>query len=609
MHAFAFLAILLCVLIPSASPAQVVDVPGDELAAPESRIERKRRPRVAIGPVKSKRPGGIGEEAFKEHIDAIEDYFIPLAGNIVSASGDVLTSDLSIESGVIPGMRLRVMRAAAAFTHPVTGEKVTGAETAVGMAEVVEEIEGRGARLRLTEGEAVKGDVVRISSAPAQVYFYQGADVDWDVSEEYYFWLEGSDRFRILDAPPGAIEEEELIRAASEAGASVVLTVSSEGMPEGKGPGMALRQRALWVADGREFFTSLILVDDKMLEAFKIAGEMFWPKKDKPVLEIKTPLRAVLMEAADLDCDGEDEVVLSTGTSLSVFAMDIKLRPPFGLEMPLEIRGDMRREHVWLDASDIDRDGCDELLLTTVKDDHEVRSFVYDYSGGEVKTVWKGDLFARIIDGSLHVQDFDDTGGYAGVIRRLGPASEGWPEEAGAGLLELPAGVNIHDFSFISSVSGQRHLLAQDRMGNLVLYNGISDEVLWRSEDSYGGALRRFNRRSPASLPEDDKETWHVSDRMLGMDSEVFAIYKEPVSGSAPGLGFTGSGIIRITDPGAETREEVMIRDIPRAAVSIAVSGQRLLVLRDTYSVNLLNIFRGRKMFVSKIMLYSLEGI
>ena len=602
------LAILLCLLIPVDSFALMGDMPGpEEDTGP--RIQKSRRARVSIGPVKSKRPGGLGEGVFKKHIDSIENYFLPMAGNIVSVSGGAVTSDLSPGAGVTAGMKFKVMRATGAFVHPVTGERVTGTETEVGMAEAIQGADATGVRLVLTEGEALRGDVVRVSSAPVPVFFYQAADVDWDVSEEYYYWLDGSDRFRILDAPPGAIDDGELLKSAAEAGASFLLTISAEDVPEGQGPGLALRQRALWVPDGKEFYSSVMVVDEKMLGEFKIAGEMFWPKKGKPVFEMTAPFRAVLMTAADLNCDGEDEMVLSTGTSLRVFALDIQLRPPFGLEKALEITGDMRREHVWLEAADIDNDGCDEILVSTVKDEHEARSFVYDYSGGQIRTLWEDDVFARIIDGSLHVQDFDNAGGYRGGIRNLGSAAEDLSDAAKGEELRLPDGVNLYDFAFMNSGSGARDLLVQDSLGHLVLYNGISGEPLWRSEDSYGGAFRKF-RKASLSLPGDDEaEMWHVSDRMLSLDSQVFAIYKVPVSKSIPGLGFKGSGIIRITAPGPETKEDVFIRDIPRAAVGMAISGRRLYVLSDTSTLKLLNIFKGRKLFVSRIQVYSLEGI
>lgn len=603
------LIILICLVSPVNALAQVDErLEGEDMGGP--RAPKKRRPRVSIGPVKSKRPGGLGGEVFKEHIDALAQYFKPLSGKVVSASGGSLASDLPMGSGVLPGMRFNVMRATATFAHPVTGEKVTGTESPVGMAEVVGGGAGQHASLRLIDGVASKGDMVRISSAPVTVLFYQGPDVDWDVSEEYYYWLEGSERYSVIDAASGYAGEAELLKAANEAGATVVLKISTEAVPAGQGKGAALRQRAIWASDGKELYTSVVVVDEEMLSKFKIAGEMFWPAKGKPVLELKAPFRAEMLETADLDCDGADEMVLSTGTSLSVFALDIKLRPPFGLEEPLEIKGDLRRKHVWLEAADLDGDGCDELLLSTVMEEHEARSYIYDYSGGKVRTAWEGGVFARIIDGVPYVQDFDPGGGYRGEVRKLSRTSEGWKAEATGAAPGLPDGVNIHDFGFIKAGSGLRHMLAYDSQGFLVLYNGSSGETLWRSEGSYGGALRLFRRPGSIAPEADDRvEMWHVNDRMLFNGPHVYAIYREPVSVSTPGLGFKGSGIIRITNQGPDLREDVFIRDIPRAAVSMAVSGDRMYVLRNTFSMNLLNLFRGKKIFVSKIMVYSTEGI
>jgi len=600
--------VLLCILVPMDSLALMGDMPQNAGMDEAPKAERKRRPRVSVGPVRSKRPGGQGETVFKGHIEALESYFRPLAGNVVSVSGGTLSSDLSPDSGVVPGMRSSVMRATAVFVHPVTGEKVTGTETQVGLAEFSGAGAG-GAQLRLIEGEAIRGDIVRVTSAPVTVFFYQAPDVDWDVSEEYYYWLVGSQRFRVMDAEPGGEGQEELLKAARDAGAEVLITISSEAVPEGHGSVMALRQRALWALDGKEFYSSVIELDEEMLGKLKIAGEMFWPQKGKPVLEIDVPFRAVLFDAADLNCDGQDEMVLSTGTSLRAFALDIELRPPFGLEKPLEIRGEGNREHIWLEAADIDGDGCDEVVVSTVKDDHEARSYVYDYSGDKMSVLWKGDVFARILDGGLYVQDYDKTGGYRGVVRKLSRTAEGWSDDPRGETLRLPEGVNIYDFIFFDAGPDLRDLLAQDSTGNLVLYNGASGEKLWRSEDSYGGALRHFKKQSLASLAGEEPALWRVNDRMLSRGSQVFAIYKVPLSLKAPGLGFSVSGVVRLTNPGPETKEEAFVRGIPSAAVGMAISHERLYVLRDTYSVNLMNIFKGRKIFISRILIYPLEGM
>jgi len=602
------LILLVCILVPVPTLAQLDHVPdGEELLAP--REQKKHRPRISLGPAKSKRPGGTGGEVFKEHIDAMEAFFRPMSGNVVSAKGSLLVADLS-DADVIPGMRFSVMRATATFTHPVTGEEVTGTETPVGMAEVVEAAEGQRSRLRLIDGVAAKGDIIRISSSQVQVYFYQTAGVDWDVSEEYYYWLVGSERYNVIDALPESSGEGELRKAALDAGASLVLVISPETMPEGQGPGVALRQRAIWASDGKELYTSVIVVDEEMLRKFKLSGEVFWPTRGKPILELKAPFRAKFIEAADLDCDGVDEMVISSGTSLSVFALDIKLWPPFGLEEPLEIEGDMRRKHAWLEAADLDGDGCDELLLSTVKEEHDAHSYIYDYSGGKVRVVWEGDVFARILDGTPYVQDFDPGGGYTGKIRKLSSVPGGWKAETGGASLGLPDGVNIYDFSYINAGQGIRHTLAYDRQGFLALYNGTSGEMLWRSDGSYGGAVNVF-KRSVSIAPEIDNnvEMWHVNDRMLSRGPAVYAIYRELMSERAPGLGFKGSGIIRLTLTGEAVKEEVFIRDIPSAAVSMTVSAERMYVLRDTYSINALNLFRGRKIFISKIMVYSHEGM
>lgn len=578
----------------------------DDMAGPPTRKRKHKKSQVILEPAKAKRPGGLGKEVFKEHIDGIDAFFRPMAANIVAVSGDAVISDLRSNSGVVKGMRFNIMRPAPAFVHPVTGQRVRGTETPVGMAEAEEAPSVGLVSLKVIQGNVTTGDVLRISSAPVTVYFHQGPDVDWDVSEEYYYWLTDSGRYRIIDAVPGSDGIDDLLRLAREAGAQALVSLSAEPVPDGDG--VAVKQNVLWVSDGREFYSSSISIERDLLDQLKIAGKMFWPEKGKPLIVMDVPFRAELIEFADLDCDGVGELVLSTGSSLKIFSAGVFLGPPFGLDEPLTITGDMRRRHVWLEAVDADADGCSELLLNTVKDDHEAHSYLYDYSQGKVSVLWEGDVFARAVDGRVYVQGSDPDGGYEGAINVLSLQPE-LRQGGGEGTaLSLPKGIGIHDFTFIKSPFGRRDVVALDAHGHLTLYNGSSDNMLWRSEDSYGGFLRRFKRQNRLFPSGEDQEMWGVNDRMPSRGAEVFAIYRVLASPNMPGLGYKGSGIVRFTDTGAGLAEEVYIRNIPQAVTGIATFGGKMYVLRESYEVRLLNLLKGRKLFVSKIEVYSVGG-
>lgn len=584
---------------------------GDGEETPRGMRKRPKKTGGVRMPEKAKRPGGMGEEVFREHLESVAGFFAPIAGNVASASGSSITSDLR-KSGLLKGMRFRVMRATEPFTHPVTGQKVLGTEYPVGMAEVASAYEGRGAGLLLIEGQARKGDILRISSAMVPVLFYQRADVDWDVSEEYYYWLEGTERYNLQDAPPGMSSDESLLLAAREAGADVVIVLMAANLPEGQSAGVAVRQRALWALDGKEFYSSNIVVGEEVLNKLKVAGEMFWPDQGKHILEVSIPFRAELMDTADLDCDGKDEVVFSSGSSLWVYTLDIELRPPFGLEKPLRIYASKSETNAWLEGGDIDGDGCDEILLNTIDKDGAPVSRIYKYADGIVRTLWSGKEFSRILEEGVYVQGYDTRGGYSGKVRPLVPplheAISDGDSRRGPAPLDLPEGVDIHDFAIVNSASGHRGIMAYDDDGHLVFYNGPS-EVAWRSEQSYGGTLRNFVRDSGPLLPEDEQETWGVNDRIIPMGNSALVIFRQLRSRNMPDMGYMGSGVVHTLNPGPELFEDLIIDDIPRVAPSIAVSGGRLFVLRDSYSLNFLNMFRGKQLSVSKLLIYSLEGI
>src|SRR3990170_4818588 len=76
------------------------------------------------------------DDAINQLKEETLSYFRPLKGEVVSVSGNVITSDLGAPSGIKKGMRFTVFREGTPFLHPVTKEPMGRVETPAGKAEV-----------------------------------------------------------------------------------------------------------------------------------------------------------------------------------------------------------------------------------------------------------------------------------------------------------------------------------------------------------------------------------------------------------------------------------------------------------------------------------------
>jgi hypothetical protein len=540
-------------------------------------------------------PSSADGSHFKGLLDTAQNYFAPLTGAVKSVDDGIILSDINSSDGIVEGMRLSVLREGKTFVHPVTKEPLGRAEKDIGVAEVVE-VSADGSRLRVLEGEALEGDILRRSSAPVQALFYQSTDVDWDVSEEYYLQLKDLERFEVLDTAPGSASDEEIAGEARRLNAEVAIVLSAE-YPSGK---MTLRQRLIWANDARELSSAELSLDDEIIKNYKIGDELFSPKKNVPLLTFRIPYSTNLVAVGDVDGDGKKELALSTGNDIKFYSIGLNLNP--ALE-GTEIDNPIAEEHIWLEIRDLDGDGKDEVVLSALNTFKAV-SYVYKFSEGGFSALFKKtNVFLRVLNGGLYGQEYSRTRGYKGSVFPVSLDGTGRVDSS----MTLPKGINLYDFSPFPSPEGPEKTLAYDERGHVLLYGGEGG-LLWKSGGVYSKPGKKYESEKMTEMTPSRK--WSVKDRIIIRGDAALAIARKPLAKiSDTALWYKGSKVVKLYWNGDSIGEATLIGNIPGKVLDYTVSDDKAFILiGTTFGIAPENILKGKSLFSTKLYIYSIKG-
>jgi hypothetical protein len=287
---------------------------------------------------------------------------------------------------------------------------------------------------------------------------------------------------------------------------------------------------------------------------------------------------------------------MSDGSRIMFYSVGASLVPALG---DAEIKG---RDFIWIDLSDLDGDGRDELVATELRGGNRIASYIYKYKAGGLSPLWKGNFFVRIIDGRLYGQKASPTGGYKGEVFALdladGQAKPGRE-------LKLPPGVNLYDFRPIETTGGMA-VIAYGGDGYLTLYD-VNGVAIWRSADNYGGAIKNFKKASATMMV--DEGEWSVSDRILSRGNTILAVKRNPLASMVRGIGYKSSEIVRLNLSADSVQEVTLFGGITGKALDYTVSGDRLFVLASpVLGIEAGKILKGRNPITTKLYIYTLKG-
>ncbi len=527
------------------------------------------------------------------------EFFTPLEGNVLSVQGDVMEVSLAEGKTAIEGMRMGLFRKGEPFLHPVTKQIIVQSETSIGMAEVTATGQGS-ATLRLIEGEVAAGDVVRITSGRLRALFYQHESVDWDVAEEYFFWLKDSGRFAIAETPPGNASDEEIAEIARGWDATVAVVIRSVGTPVEP----RLQQTLMWVNDSKVFSAEETLIKAEELTTLKLGKEYFAPDRNNPTITFKVPFTATLIASGDIDGDGEQEILLADGSSVHFMSAGASLVPAFKSRDEVVLKGEIGQVPVWLETADLDHDGADEVLLTALRGRMAISS-IYDFRDGKFTLLWEGQGFIRAIGKTVYIQPSDPDGGFMGS-----PSPLDWQGGSQAGAykhISIPDGLDIYNFAILKE-RGQPLRFATFNSQRKLAMLSASGQELWASQDPYNPFNRSYLRDTLAE--ENEEETWVLNDRLVGIGEGIYTFRRISYNNNinAKGLGHSETLFMGIFPSSEGIRENILIKKMRGSSIDFTIAGNKLYVLAESFIPNPMNIFKGKKIFSSKLTVYLLGG-
>jgi hypothetical protein len=383
-------------------------------------------------------------------------------------------------------------------------------------------------------------------------------------------------------------------------------------------PDVYLNEKLFWVSDGIQFAEINTKVDVAYAKELKFGEEFFAVTKKEVSMEVDLPIGVKLLTAGDVDGDGKQEILLSTGKDVRIYIPGADLQPAMG---GIYIKGSKDEDHLWIDTIDLNRNGRDEIIVTSMKRKSEtedvsregsdaatlatarsagVVSSIYELKDGKFVLLYKGNLFMREMGGELIAQAYSKDEGFSGSVFNVI-----WENEyKRRGSLSLPKGINIYDFVYIDDPRTGRLVLAYDEKGFLNLYD--KDMRLWRSKSNTGGFLTKF-KKSSTSLPNDQGE-WAIKDRLFLRDREVLIIKRVPLLDLVKGFGFKRSQIKNLWWNGVSMEEGVLIDNIKGSVLDYALVGDKIMVLvSPMFGVKPENILKGENPLGSILYIYAIK--
>lgn len=583
---------LLCLLALTAGPgiSRGADSPGD--------------PAGPVGPIG---PIGIDRPLAELKAEALS-YFNPVTGRVTAVGSSGVTLSADAPYPLKPGMRLQAFREGVSFIHPVTKEPLGKVERPVGSIEVtaVGADGAKGAALSGTAEEFLNTKI-KIAGTKIKLLFFQGA-VDWYLGDAYYQMLRESGRFELIDTGLDTADTAKLLAEAKAKGAEAVLVLEGREFTDR----VMLAQKLLWVSDGKRFSDKNVTVDAAGVRALHLQAARFLPSGEV-LLSFHLPYNAQKLAVGDLDADRSPEILLVDDDKVRVY------QPGVDLTFLWEIKVPSTSEILWIDTADLNGNGRDEILITSItgggakagsdeaasrSEGGRITSFIYELRGTEPTLLWKGaNLFVRKLNNGAVAQKYHPKDGYEGGILEL--RSEKGSYTIGREL-QLPAGIAIYDFQTVASADGKRAFFVWDNQGYLSLYTEKGIKT-WRSAEDFGGFGTSFKKESPTIMF--DRGSWSVKDRLLSTGFEVLVPKRKPLLGIARGLGYKSSEIKSLWWNGITVEERVFIENAGGEVLDYDLLGDRMIVLTKVpLTDKAKNLLKGLLPRGVMVYVFSLKG-
>lgn len=526
--------------------------------------------------------------------DETISFFKPMTGNIITVDAKKVIVNVGTKAAVRKGMRFNILREEAPFKHPVTKEPLGKLESLIGKLEI-KEVSTDSSTGDIIEGDAKEGDKVRISEIKVNLLFCQSKDIDWHIAESYYRNLKETGRFTIIDTGIDTDNPSKVIEEAKRLHAEVALLLTSRKAESGT----LLTQRLFWVSDGLKFSEIDINVNVALTKELKFSEEFFKPQIEEARLQLDLPIDARLITLSDVNGDGKQEIVLSTDKEVRFYTLGADLQPAFS---GITITGSTSDNYLWIDSIDLNKNGRDEIIITSMKGD-DIISYIYELKGTEFVLLYKDHVFLRRIENRLIAQSYSRKEGFEGDVYNIL-----WEGEYKKGSSErLPKGVNIYDFIYFNDPQTGKLLLLYDEKGFLRVYNDKDMEV-WRSKTKAGGFLKTFKKSAPSAIVESGE--WAIKDRLFLRNKDILSVQRVPLFEVIKGLGHKKSQIKNLRWNGLSMEEGMLIDNIKGTLFDYTVSGDKIIVISSPpLGIKPGNILKGENPIKIELSIYLLKGM
>ncbi|MBF0458224.1 MAG: hypothetical protein HQK99_10055 [Nitrospirae bacterium] len=533
-------------------------------------------------------------------VDKTVSFFQPLVLKIDNVTGDNVTLGGDAPGKAVKGTRFDIFREDIMFYHPVTGEPLGHFENLTGTIEITGKKSDGTALGRLIKGTPKKGDIARLSKSKVKALFSQDKSIDWFLGDVYYRQLKQSGRFELFDTAIDAQNADALFEEAKKLGADVLILIEGSKKEAIGDEDKLLKQRIFWVSDRKEVFSDTVPISESYHQEVLAAADIFLSVMNDPVLTYHLPTSYDLMAIGSIYGGGDIVLIFSSGSDLSVY------KPGVDMNRIMELKGDKMSDNVYIDVIDINKDGKDEIIVTSMAHDG-ARAFIYGVDNGQLSILWQSRGFLRVYNNKLLFQRYSPNEGQTGIAQYITWDGSSFKEE---GQLPLPAGVNLYDFVMLEATSET----VDKQRDSVMLYYDSADHLavrdtagthLWRSKDNMGGFTREYTIPGPTNLTEGSK--WHIADKMYLYRNKAVAVRREPLALVSASLGFKKSYITSYGFNGISVEENTLVGSVPGNIIDYAIYKDLIYVLsRPMLGLNFSGMLKGENPLVTNLFIYKL---
>src|SRR4030067_1299289 len=248
--------------------------------------------------------------------DFVLSYFYPASRLISEVKENRIVVNLRSDKKFKKGARFSVFREGKPFYHPVTKEPIGKSEEFIGKIEI-EEVVHEVYLCRVVRGSAAVNDIVRITSSPVKIAFFQDKKAEWMLSDVFYNYLKDSGRFDFIEFYTKTYDPKELSKLAKDAGAEAVLLLSTPV----KDKKMFLNIKLFWSEDAWQFAEI-----EKTVESDTIK-ELTSEDKYIPIISTEglpwgsySIAKGRFIAMGDVDGNGEKELIGRDGKAIRIYS-------------------------------------------------------------------------------------------------------------------------------------------------------------------------------------------------------------------------------------------------------------------------------------------------